>query len=86
MVDQVTKALYFIERRPGEGGRSVIIDASTGKDVFGKDWNARTGVHEYGGISTLAFDGVIYFSHFGDGRIYKIDNGDPSPVTPGAPV
>ena len=45
-MDPVTSAIYWIEGRPAEGGRDVIVEASKGQDVFGKEWNARTGVQE----------------------------------------
>lgn len=45
-MDPTTSAIYWIEGRPAEGGRDVIVDASKGQDVFGREWNARTGVQE----------------------------------------
>lgn len=84
LVDSKTNAVYHLERRPSEGGRIVLVDSSSKKDVFGKGWNARTGVHEYGGASALVYAGVAYFSNFGDGRVYKVAGGaEPTPVTPG---
>ncbi len=39
---------------------------------------------QYGGASAIAYDGIIYFSHFKDGRVYKQkDGGEPEAITPG---
>ncbi len=55
--------------------------------MVGKEWNVRTGVHEYGGGSAIVYGGVAYFSHYGDGRVYTVDVGSegdtPEAVTPG---
>jgi len=63
----------------------VLVNTKTNKDVFGRDWNARTAVHEYGGGAAIVHGGDAYFSNMGDGRVYKIKEGDdvPQPVTPG---
>ncbi|KZT67503.1 alpha/beta-hydrolase [Daedalea quercina L-15889] len=83
-VDPITSAIYWIEGRPAEGGRDVIVGASKGQDVFGKGWNARTGVQEYGGGAAMAYGGAVYFSNYADNRVYKIaaEGEDPKPITP----
>lgn len=40
--------LYWSESRPEEKGRSVIVKG--GKDILPEPYNARTRVHEYGGV------------------------------------
>ena len=40
-------------------------------DLTPKPFNARTRVHEYGGASWTVVDGVVYFSNFADGRLYR---------------
>ena len=61
------------------------MNSKARRDVFGLSWNARTGVHEYGGTSAVVHDGVVYFSHFTDGRVYRVKDGqDPVAVTPSA--
>jgi hypothetical protein len=45
-------------------------------------------VEEYGGGAAIAYGGVVYFSNFGDTRVYSIDaasdkGGEPVAVTPG---
>jgi dipeptidyl aminopeptidase/acylaminoacyl peptidase len=80
--------VYWVEMRPTEGGRSVIVKRdATGKltDVNPLPINARTRVHEYGGGDYTVRDGVVYFSNFSDQRIYtSLDGSEPSPVTTAA--
>ncbi|KAJ7695401.1 alpha/beta-hydrolase [Mycena rosella] len=73
LVDPVTSAVYYIEKRPEEGGRNVIVAHADGFDVFGGDWNARTAVQEYGGAPATVYDNIILFSNFDDGQVYKVD-------------
>jgi len=78
--------VYWIESRPAEGGRYVIVrrtpDGRT-TDVTPPPFYARTRVHEYGGGDFLVADGVVYFSNFGDQRLYRLAPGaPPQPLTP----
>ena len=80
--------VYWIEQRPTEGGRYVIVrrtpDGRT-TDVTPPPFNARTRVHEYGGGAFTVADGTIYFSNFADQRLYRQDPGaEPRPITPEA--
>ncbi|MEG3880726.1 S9 family peptidase, partial [Microcoleus sp. herbarium7] len=80
--------IYWVEGRPSEGGRSVIVRRTPdGKitDVTPAPFNVRTRVHEYGGAAFAVAGGTIYFSHFADQRIYcqKLDS-QPEPLTPAA--
>jgi dipeptidyl aminopeptidase/acylaminoacyl peptidase len=66
--------LYWLEGRPSEGGRNVLVRRTAdGKisDVTPAPFNVRSRVHEYGGGAFLVIDGTIYFSNFVDRRIYK---------------
>jgi hypothetical protein len=87
IVCPVTSNIYHIERRPSEEGRNLLVNTKTGKDVIDKasgSWNVRSRVHEYGGGAAVAQDGIIYFSNFADGRVYKVnEGGTPDPITPG---
>src|SRR5882724_4748831 len=81
---------YWIEMRPTEGGRSVIVRRdATGvvNDVTPPPFNARTLVHEYGGGDYTVRDGVVYFSNFSDQRLY-VRRGEAAPeaITPAADV
>ena len=82
--------VYWLEGRPAEGGRRVLVrcgvDGATG-DVTAAPFNVRTRIHEYGGGSYVVAGGVVVFSNFDDGRIYRIDPGsaDPVAITPEGP-
>ncbi len=77
---------YWLEGRPEEGGRNVIVRRDPNgriADVTPAASNVRTRVHEYGGAAYTVFRGVIYYSEFTDQRIYHLDSkGAPRPVTP----
>ena len=78
--------IYWVEARPSEAGRNVIVRRTPdGKisDITPQPFNVRTRVHEYGGASFVVASGVVYFSHFADGRIYyqKLDS-QPLALTP----
>jgi len=79
--------LYWIESRPDEGGRCVLVRLSpdgTTIDVTPKPFNVRTRVHEYGGGAYVVDGGTVLFSHFDDQRLYRIDPGaEPRTLTPG---
>lgn len=69
-------ALYWIEMRPEEKGRYVVVEQGANGvriDRIPEPYNARTRVHEYGGGSFLAHDELIYFSNFQDQQLYCID-------------
>lgn len=82
--------VYWIEMRPLEGGRSVIVRRSlTGEivDCTPNGFNARTKVHEYGGGAYLVSDGIIYFSNFEDQRLFRQErDSEPKPMTPSADI
>ena len=66
--------IYWVELRPKEGGRNVIVKRSaTGAcvDINQPPFNARTRVHEYGGGDYLVSDGIAYYSNFSDQRVYR---------------
>jgi len=72
---------YWIEMRPSEGGRQVIVrqgrdDQRT--DLTPTGFNARTRVHEYGGGDYVVDGSAVYFSNFSDQQIYRV-SGDASP-------
>ncbi len=78
--------VYWIEQRPSEGGRSVIVrrtpDGQTG-DVTPPSFNVRTTVHEYGGGAYVVSGGIVYFSNYADQRLYRQRPGEqPQPLTP----
>jgi dipeptidyl aminopeptidase/acylaminoacyl peptidase len=77
--------IYWVELRPKEGGRNVIVKRSpdgVNMDITPPEFNARTRVHEYGGGDYLVHDGTIYFSNFSDQRLYRHQGlAAPEPLT-----
>jgi dipeptidyl aminopeptidase/acylaminoacyl peptidase len=79
-------AVYWQERRPAEGGRSVLMfraPFSEAVEVTPSGFNVRSTVHEYGGGAYLIHRGTTFFSNFADQRLYRQELGaDPVAVTP----
>ena len=80
--------LYWIESRPGEGGRSTLIRHSNGSatELTPAPFNVRSRVHEYGGGAYCIADGLVYFVDFRDQNIYAVDaeaNAPPRAITQG---
>jgi len=77
---------YWIEARPQDGGRHVLVRHRDGRaeDVLPAAFSARTRVHEYGGgAAAAADDGTVCFSNFRDQRLYvQRGPGTPQPLTP----
>jgi dipeptidyl aminopeptidase/acylaminoacyl peptidase len=84
--------VYWIESRPQEQGRTVIVRFSendqpadvtpampaSGQGIF----NVRSRVHEYGGGAYLVSDGVVYFCNDTDQRMHRQERGTaPVPIT-----
>ncbi len=80
--------IYWLESRPYEAGRSVVVSQSTGKDLVPPPFNVRTKVHEYGGGAWTVSDGTLYFSNFADQRLYSLKPGasEPQPLTDAGPM
>jgi dipeptidyl aminopeptidase/acylaminoacyl peptidase len=80
------KDTYWLESRPAEGGRCVIVKSTPdGKisDITPAPFNARTTVHEYGGGDFVVSNGTVYFSNFKDQRLYvQKPDAAPQPITP----
>ncbi len=78
--------LYWVEMRPQEGARNVIVRRTPNgevTDVTPAPYNVRTRVHEYGGLCFWVKDGVVLFSNFADQRVYRQEPGGlPEPITP----
>jgi len=73
--------LYWIEMRPSQGGRQVIVRQSGNgerRDITPPDFNSRTRVHEYGGGDYIVHDGAVYFSNFADQQIYRVSGDAPA--------
>jgi len=89
VVDLGVDDILWIEPRPAEEGRAVLVRRRTDgsrTELTPTGFDARTRVHEYGGGAAWRHDGIVFFSHFGDGRVYRAeDNGEPRAVTPEPP-
>jgi len=77
--------IYWIEGRPAEGGRNVIVRRSadgTITDMTPLLFNARTRVHEYGGGDFVVEAGTIYFTNYADQRLYRqVPDAEPVAMT-----
>ena len=77
--------LYWLENRPAEGGRLVLMtrDGDTARQLTPEGFNLRTRVHEYGGAAYLVTPAGVWFSQFRDQKLY-LQAGDaaPEPMTP----
>jgi dipeptidyl aminopeptidase/acylaminoacyl peptidase len=83
--------VWWSEQRPDEAGRVVVVrrdPAGRITDVLPAGWNARTRVHEYGGLAWLpvptATGADLVFAAWTDQRLYRVAPGSatPSPLTP----
>jgi len=81
--------VYWLEGRPHEGGRQVLMLRTTtgeAEDVTPAGSNVRTMVHEYGGGAFVVRDGLIVFSDLRDSRLYTQRPGAAArPLTPEGP-
>ncbi len=79
--------LYWLEIRPEEKGRCVIVRCSADgatQDVTAAPFNVRSRVHEYGGGSYVIDGNRIFFSNFADQCIYGVcpeSEAEPKPIT-----
>ena len=75
----------WLEGRPGEGGRNVLVQTDdTGRvaDITPPPFNVRSRVHEYGGGAYAVSGDRVWFSNFEDGRVHaRTGTGAPAPLT-----
>jgi dipeptidyl aminopeptidase/acylaminoacyl peptidase len=72
--------VYWLEGRPTEGGRMVLVRRTASGDVADvtpPSFNVRTLAHEYGGGAFLVRGGTVFFSNFADQRLYRQDGDAP---------
>jgi dipeptidyl aminopeptidase/acylaminoacyl peptidase len=77
--------LYWLENRPAEGGRMVVMTKEGGeaRQLTPAGFNVRTRVHEYGGAPYVMTPWGLWFSHFRDQKLYRQRaGGAPEPITP----
>lgn len=82
----VKKEVFWLEARPEEKGRNVLVKLSsdgTVTELTPQPFNVRTRVHEYGGGAYLITENAIYFSNYSDGRVYQqLGKKTPQAITP----
>ena len=87
-IDDVAAAgdrVYWIERRPDEGGRNVLVrrDPDGATDTLTPPgYDVRSRVHEYGGGAFCLLGGAHAFVNFKDQRVYLAAGGPPTALTP----
>ena len=91
-ISSFSEDLYWLESRPSEKGRNVLVRARSDHngelvDVTPAPFNVRTRAHEYGGGAYLVHSGAIYFVHFADQRVYVQTDAAAAPraLTPAIP-
>jgi dipeptidyl aminopeptidase/acylaminoacyl peptidase len=70
--------IYWLAGRAAEAGRNTLLrfHGAATEELTPAPFNVRTRVHEYGG-GAYAVDGeTVYFSHFKDNCVYRINAGD----------
>jgi dipeptidyl aminopeptidase/acylaminoacyl peptidase len=80
-------SLRWLEARPSEGGRLALVEWRDGRtaELTPDGFNVRTRVHEYGGGACWFHADTAFCSSFGDARVYRVEDGTATPVTPEPP-
>jgi len=85
-VDIVDGNVYWLEGKPLEAGRIVVVRHATDgtrHELTPRPLSARTRAHEYGGGAYVVHASTVFFSNFADQRLYRQDAGqEPRPITP----
>lgn len=92
-VQLVGERVYWLESRPDEGGRNVLMQQRIGqepRELLDASISVRTRAHEYGGGSYLATEEAVYAIFDEDQRLYQIPlrkghSLTPRPLTPEGP-
>jgi dipeptidyl aminopeptidase/acylaminoacyl peptidase len=82
--------IYWLEGRPGEAGRNVVVRLSPGStdpldvtpsyEAGRSKFDVRTAVYSYGGGAWLVDAGTLYFTNYRDGRLYRQASGSEQPI------
>ena len=80
---QTKNSILYIERRPTEDGRYVIVKQTDNKisDILPAPYSARSRVHEYGGGNYCSSDEQIFFINDSDQDVYRIVNNKIARIT-----
>ncbi|MEA2507332.1 MAG: hypothetical protein QOH48_1950 [Actinomycetota bacterium] len=84
------RGAFWIEARPEEDGRDVVCFARSRGEVVTvtpPGFDARTRCNEYGGGAFFVHGPTVFFSHFGDQRLYRqaAIGAQPIPITSAPP-
>ena len=90
------RTVLWLAGRASEGGRNTLLcqrfaadaDGSAADELTALPYNVRSRVHEYGGGAYTVDGDTLYFSHFADNRLYRVDIHASAPavaVTPEVP-
>jgi dipeptidyl aminopeptidase/acylaminoacyl peptidase len=77
----VGSTIHWLEGLVAEGGRVVVVRAEANggtTQLTPPDFNVRSRVHEYGGGAHVIDGDTIWFSNFGDNKVY-VQRGSQSP-------
>ena len=81
--------LYWLESHPEQGGRVGLwrqpLAGGGPEEVTPDPAYVRNRVCEYGGGEYTARDGLVVYTELGDGRVYRVADGGPTPITPAGP-
>jgi dipeptidyl aminopeptidase/acylaminoacyl peptidase len=84
------EAIYWLETRPSEGGRAVVVrwtEDLGAADAVPAGFDVDSRVHEYGGGAYLPVGTTLFACRQDDQRLYRIDEDlDPVPITPVPPT
>ena len=88
--DAGAEGAYWLEARPSEGRTALVFKPWDGgaADAVPAEFNVRTSVHEYGGGAYWRDGETIFFTNFGDQRLYRADRAgaEPRALTPEPPA
>ncbi|HKT31553.1 MAG TPA: S9 family peptidase [Gammaproteobacteria bacterium] len=78
--------VYWLESRPVENGRSVLLcvrPGETPRDLTPAPFSVRSRAHEYGGGAFVISDGALYFVNDADQQVYRqsLDDGSTRALT-----
>lgn len=67
--------IFWLAGRASEAGRNTLLrhHGAHTDELTAAPFNVRTRVHEYGGGAYLVDGDTVYFSHFADNRLYRLD-------------
>ena len=80
-------AVYWLEGRPEEGGRTVLVRHAEGHcyDLTPRPFDVRTRAHEYGGGAYAISEAGAFFCNQADQSLYKVQDGAPQRLTAPGP-